>query len=210
MLTLYEHPLHETAMQFLKEAEQSGFQRRIGQIEMAEEISCAITRKQFLAVEAGVGIGKSFSYLVPALIQYFRERRQIVIATSTIALQEQLEQDAHKILEMLGVTAPIILAKGMTNYACLRRVNWQYRKHPESVYLEKLLKFVSDCRQDKVHIPLNISENEWQHTAIQHFGGRFCQSCGYLGECVYRQIRSRISAGNNVVICNQNMLVSHL
>lgn len=209
MLTLYEYPLHETVMQFFENAERNGFQRRDGQIEMAEEISRAIIEKKILAVEAGVGIGKSFAYLVPALIQYFRERRQIIIATSTIALQEQLERDTKTILRMLGVQAPVTLAKGMTNYACMRRVHALLRKYPEDAFLRQLQGFIRNGKQDKAHIHLNIRDDEWEKTAIQHFGGRFCQNCGYLGECVYRQIRSRIDAGNNIVICNQNMMVSH-
>lgn len=209
MLTLLEYPLNKAVSRFFSEAEQSGFQQRSGQLAMADEVSISIAGKKSLAVEAGVGIGKSFAYLVPALIQYFRERRQIVIATSTIALQEQLEKDAHTILKMLGVTAPVILAKGMKHYACMQRVSQQYRKHPDSVFLEQLMKHVSSGRQDKAQISLNISDTEWQKTAIYHYGGPLCQNCRYSGDCVYRSLRLRLAGKNDIVICNQNMLISH-
>ncbi len=108
MLHLIKYPLDETVKRFFNEAAARDFEMREGQMEMANEICTAITEKRPLAVEAEVGIGKSFAYLVPALIQYFRERRQVVIATSTIALQEQLYHDAQSVLKMLGVHANIM------------------------------------------------------------------------------------------------------
>lgn len=75
MLHLIKYPLDETVKRFFNEAAARGFEMREGQMEMASEICTAITEKRPLAVEAEVGIGKSFAYLVPALIQYFRERR---------------------------------------------------------------------------------------------------------------------------------------
>ena len=57
------------------------------------------------------------------VIQFFRERRQMIIATSTIALQEQLERDIKTVLDMIGVRTNVEVAKGMKNYICLRRLN---------------------------------------------------------------------------------------
>ncbi len=83
-----ENSLESAVKQFFAAAAESGLEIRAGQIEMADEICKVMTLKRPLAVEAEVGIGKSFAYLVPALMQYKKEHRQIVIATSTIALQE--------------------------------------------------------------------------------------------------------------------------
>ena len=112
-MRLIEHELIEAVQLFFDKAAENGLERREGQIEMSSEICEAVVSKKPIAVEAEVGIGKSVAYLVPIILQYFRERRQIIIATSTIALQEQLEKDVHTVLEMLGVKADVIFATGM-------------------------------------------------------------------------------------------------
>ena len=121
-MKLIELPLHSAVGRFFDEAEKNGFERREGQIEMSREITQSIIDNRSLVVEAEVGIGKSLAYLVPLVLQFFRERRQIIIATSTISLQEQLERDIKTVLEMIGVKTRIEVAKGMKNYICLKRL----------------------------------------------------------------------------------------
>lgn len=210
MLHLIKYPLDETVKQFFEEAAAKGFEMRDGQMEMANEICTAITKKRPLAVEAEVGIGKSFAYLVPALIQYFRERRQVVIATSTIALQEQLYHDAQTVLKMLGVHANIILAKGMKNYACMKRVRSLYSRHKNDIYYGRLWQIVRNGQQDKAEITMNISDIEWDKISISNFGKERCKSCPYTRNCQYHKMRSTLVYESAIVICNQNMLVSHL
>lgn len=210
MLHLIKYPLDETVKRFFKEAAARGFEMREGQMEMANEICTAITEKRPLAVEAEVGIGKSFAYLVPALIQYFRERRQVVIATSTIALQEQLYHDAQSVLKMLGVHANIILAKGMKNYACMKRVHSLYSRHKNDIYYGRLWQTVRNGQQDKAGITMNISDTEWAKISISNYGKDHCKSCPYTQSCQYHKMRSGLVDESAIVICNQNMLVSHL
>ena len=135
-LILEESSLDDTVRQFFYNAEKSQLERREGQVEMALEISDAVLGKYPLAVEAGVGIGKSIAYLVPLVINFFRERRQVIIATSTIALQEQLEKDLHNILTTLGVKAEVINAMGMKNYVCGRRLKNRIRSVPDDSILK--------------------------------------------------------------------------
>lgn len=210
MMRLIKYPLDETVKRFFGEAAANGFEMREAQMEMANEICTAIIEKRPLAVEAEVGIGKSFAYLVPALIQFFRERRQVVIATSTIALQEQLYNDAQTVLKMLGVHANIILAKGMKNYACMKRVHSLYSRHKNDVYYGRLWQTVRNGQQDKAEITMNISETEWAKISIFNFGKDQCKSCPYTRNCQYHKMRSSLVYENAIVICNQNMLVSHL
>ncbi len=115
-MKIKELPLNTAVERFFTEAEKNGLERREGQIEMSKEVTQAIIDNNSLVVEAEVGIGKSFAYLVPIILQFFRERRQVVIATSTIALQEQLEHDVNTVLDMIGVKTKVEVAKGMKNY----------------------------------------------------------------------------------------------
>lgn len=89
-MKIKELSLLSAVNRFYKDDMKNGLQRRDGQIEMSYEVTQAIMYNKSLAVEAEVGIGKSIAYLVPLVLQFFRERRQMIIATSTITLQEQL------------------------------------------------------------------------------------------------------------------------
>ena len=64
----------------------NGFQSRQGQADMAEEVAYAINEGQHLVVEAGTGIGKTFAYLVPAMVS----GQKVIISTGTKTLQDQL------------------------------------------------------------------------------------------------------------------------
>lgn len=85
-----------------------GYQMRIGQLDMSCDIVDGLREKKHVLVEASVGIGKSFAYIVPVLC-YIREYgRPVVIATSTIALQEQLKNDIEIIKQMLGMHTDVL------------------------------------------------------------------------------------------------------
>ncbi len=72
-----------------------------------------------LVCEAGTGVGKTFAYLVPALLS----GRKVLISTGTRNLQDQLfHRDLPRIREVLGVPARISLLKGRANYLCLHRL----------------------------------------------------------------------------------------
>ena len=112
------------------------YEYRQEQIEMADAVAEAIEQKQHLVVEAGTGVGKSFGYLVPAILSLAESqesstggRRRIVISTHTISLQEQL---MSKDLPLLNSVIPLefsaVLAKGRSNYVSLRRLGQAVRK----------------------------------------------------------------------------------
>ncbi len=96
-----------------------GFQTREGQAWMAEAVADAIATSGKLVVEAGTGTGKTFAYLLPALLG----GRKTIISTGTKALQDQLY---HRDLPLIGKAAgrPVktALLKGRANYLCLHRL----------------------------------------------------------------------------------------
>ena len=203
-MIIKELPLSTAVENFFDMSEKNGFERREGQIEMAQEITQAIIKKDSLIVEAGVGIGKSIAYLVPTVLQFFRERRQIIIATSTIALQEQLERDIRYVLDLIGVKANIEVAKGMKNYICLRRFRSYMRKNGE---YEELYEKAKYGLQNKSEI--NVHEKVWNSICIRSFGEK-CKKCSFRNICEYFKMRERLRNNDEIVICNQNMLVTHL
>ena len=112
----------------------AGYEVRQQQIEMADAVGAALQQKQHLVVEAGTGTGKSFAYLVPAILAATSADedeggateaicRRIVVSTHTISLQEQL---LWKDLPLLRSVIPreftAVLVKGRNNYLSLRRL----------------------------------------------------------------------------------------
>ena len=194
---------------FFRQSSENGLELREGQAEMADEVSRAIEDHVPLAVEAEVGTGKSFAYLIPAVIKFSGDNQQIAIATSTIALQEQLYKDARNVLKMLNINADIVIAKGMRNYVCKRRLRVLLKKNKEDTLLQKIWKAVTDGKQDRSDLRINIPTELWGMICIRNYGNEHCHICEHTTSCQYHQIRKKIRNGRNIVICNQNMLISH-
>jgi ATP-dependent DNA helicase DinG len=96
-----------------------GFQPRAGQAWMAEAVAEAIAKSDKLVVEAGTGTGKTFAYLLPALLS----GRKTIISTGTKALQDQLyHRDLPLISKAVGRPVTTALLKGRANYLCLHRL----------------------------------------------------------------------------------------
>ncbi len=97
-----------------------GFAPRAQQQAMAEAVARAIDAHGQLVVEAGTGTGKSFAYLVPALLC----GQKVIISTGTRHLQDQLfHRDLPTVRDALGVSARVALLKGRSNYLCLHRMD---------------------------------------------------------------------------------------
>ncbi|MDX1947760.1 MAG: helicase C-terminal domain-containing protein [Pirellulaceae bacterium] len=114
------------------------YEQRPQQLAMAQAVAAALEEGQHLIVEAGTGVGKSFAYLVPAILHATAEpapaaaddedddkpRRRIVISTHTISLQEQLlQKDLPLLRSVIPEEFTAVLVKGRGNYLSLRRMN---------------------------------------------------------------------------------------
>jgi ATP-dependent DNA helicase DinG len=97
-----------------------GFQPRAGQVWMAEAVAEAIAASDKLVIEAGTGTGKTFAYLLPALMS----GRRTIISTGTKALQDQLyHRDLPLVGKAVGRPVSTALLKGRANYLCLHRLD---------------------------------------------------------------------------------------
>ena len=95
------------------------FQPRAGQTEMALAIAETMDSGGLLVVEAGTGVGKTYSYLVPALLSGAR----VLISTATKTLQDQLfARDLPQLVAALGLPLRTALLKGRASYLCLQRL----------------------------------------------------------------------------------------
>lgn len=97
----------------------SDFKVRREQLRMAQRIAEALAARETLLVEAGTGTGKTFAYLVPALLAGLR----VLISTGTRTLQDQLfAKDLPLVTAALGRPARVALLKGRVNYLCRYRL----------------------------------------------------------------------------------------
>ena len=109
------------------------YESRPEQVQMAEAVEAVIADKEHLIVEAGTGVGKSFAYLVPAILaasasdRSKNERTRVVVSTQTINLQETVDRKGYSISQR-GFTSGIFCRVGKrsiklhefaTNESCL-------------------------------------------------------------------------------------------
>jgi ATP-dependent DNA helicase DinG len=93
---------------------------RAGQQAMADAVARSMDSGGVLVVEAGTGVGKTYAYLVPALLS----GRKVLLSTATKALQDQLfTRDIPELLATLKSPARVALLKGRTSYVCLHRLS---------------------------------------------------------------------------------------
>lgn len=184
-----------------------GFEQREGQQDMAFEILDAIKNQQHIVVEAGVGIGKSFAYLVPLLYYNQRTGKPVIIATSTIALQEQLMNDVDRLKPLLRVNPEVILAKGQTHYLCMERAN-QYLADKKAELRNEIRKSINAGCMDRNSFPIAIPQKIWDKINIQRYGKKACGACRQ--PCAYRNMRRGLKVTNGIILCNQDFLTAHL
>src|SRR5580692_1702728 len=96
-----------------------GYAYRPEQAAMAKAVGQALSALEPLIVEAGTGTGKTFAYLVPALLS----GRSVIISTGTRTLQDQLfRRDLPLLAKAIGLPVKIALLKGRANYLCRHRL----------------------------------------------------------------------------------------
>ncbi len=104
----------------------TGFAPRLQQQEMAEQVEKAISDRSILVAEAGTGTGKTFAYLVPALLS----SEKVIVSTGTKNLQDQLfYRDLPLVRKALQQPGKVALLKGRSNYLCHYRLDL-YRNSP--------------------------------------------------------------------------------
>ena len=104
-----------------------GFRERAGQLRFAEAVATTLREHRWLVAEAGTGTGKTFAYLVPALLS----GQRVIISTGTRTLQDQLfHRDLPLLGRALGRAATVALLKGRANYLCRERLQRLPRELP--------------------------------------------------------------------------------
>ncbi len=198
------------------------YERRDEQTAMAVAVSEAIRDGGQVMVEAGTGTGKSLAYLTPSLLHAVQTGEQVVVATHTRALQDQLaDRDAPIALEMLRASggdtpARVAVLKGRSNYLCLRRWFASVRQAPsteqEASFLARVNLWVQRTETgDRAEIPLRPAEGS-RFSAISAEG----EACD-ASRCIFQQrnrcflYRARREAdAAHLIITNHALLMTDL
>ena len=194
-----------------------GFEARPQQLEMAAAVADAIDRKRNLLVEAGTGVGKSFAYLVPAIVAAAKKDVKVVISTHTISLQEQLiRKDIPFLQSVMPHDFRPVLVKGRGNYVSLRRLRAAHQRANSLLEtagaVEQLGLIGRWSRQttdgSKSDLPVQPYEPVWDlvHSDSGNCLGRKCPS---HAECFYFQARKKVF-GANVLVVNHALFFADL
>jgi ATP-dependent DNA helicase DinG len=195
----------------------AGFEERASQVEMAEACDRAFELGGRLMVEAGTGTGKTFAYLLPALLHAALPDHRVVISTWTKNLQEQLvEKDLPLLRALLGVDFEAALVQGRENYVCRRRAEESLRR-PELLFedptlasqLRRLVEWsaTSDVGT-RGSLPFVPKPEAW--AAVRAERGNCLQARSpFHGTCVWQQAKRRAREAPLLVV-NHALLLADL
>ncbi len=203
------------------------YEDRPQQLAMANAVAKAIENKRHLIVEAGTGVGKSFAYLVPAILSATdvsdKDRpddappRRVVVSTHTISLQEQL---IAKDLPLLNSVIPrdfsSVLVKGRRNYVSLRRLHAAAARK-SSIFgsddeLNELRDLVTWSKSTSdgslADLPRQPIGSVWDEVSSDS-GNCMGRRCPNYKGCFYYQARRRMQNAQ-VLVVNHALLFSDL
>lgn len=202
-----------------------GYEDRPEQVRMAEAVAEALEAHRHLIVEAGTGVGKSFAYLVPALL-WASERAatrtddeevtRVAVATSTIALQEQLVgKDLPTLADALDLDVSFTLVKGRGNFVCLRRLsmavgeaNDLFAATEERAQLLAIREWAEAGGGSRQELPFEPFFDVWE-AARAESGNCLHQDCPHYKRCAYQEARARMRSAR-LLVMNHHVLLSDL
>lgn len=180
-----------------------GYHARTQQLEMALAIADAIAHNKQLVAEAGTGTGKTFAYLVPALLT----GGKVIISTGTKNLQDQLfSRDLPNVRDALKVPVTVAMLKGRSNYVCHyhleRAVNeGRFAAKDDAKYVHVIKIFAENSKTGDKGELNTVPENAtiWASvtsTRDNCLGG----DCSFYKECFVMEARKQALAADVVVV----------
>lgn len=204
------------------------FESRPEQMKMAEAVAHAFESRERLLVEAGTGVGKSFAYLVPAVVRAISRGEKVVVATATISLQEQLMSKDIPFLQSslsswgleneAGTRGELVavLAKGRGNYLSIRRLQLASSRRDSIVPDEASRRSLDIIENWAAHtkegslssLPTLERPEVWDH-ARSDADNCMGRKCPTYKTCFYQSARRELERAN-LIICNHALFFSDL
>ena len=188
-----------------------GYLVREAQGQLAAAVASAIDDRATLIAEAGTGTGKTYAYLVPALLSGER----VIISTGTRALQDQLyHRDLPRIRAALGAGLRTALLKGRSNYLCHYRTEQakgeRFASREVAAQFQRVIAWSGrTLRGDLAELPELPDDSPLlpmvTSTADNCLGGE----CPFWTECFVAKARGEAQAADLVVV-NHHLLLADL
>jgi len=189
-----------------------GFVARKSQAEMAAAVYDAIEAGGTLIAEAGTGTGKTFAYLVPAVLA----GGKVLVSSGTKPLQDQLfRKDLPAVLDALHINAAIAVLKGRANYVCLHRMaraesEGLLPSREDVVHLRSVIRFASMTstgdRAELAEVPENAAIWPLVTSTRDNCLGA---ECPRFAECFVYKARREAQAAD-IVIVNHHLFMADL
>lgn len=210
----------------------SNYEPREQQLAMARKVAEALSEGKHLVAEAGTGTGKSFAYLVPAILHATADqaqsvaaggkppgdrKRRVLVSTHTISLQEQL---VSKDLPLLNSVIPrefsAVLVKGRGNYISLRRMERAIAKATSLLSTDEQYSQLRMIKQwaaetndgSRSSLPFRPEASVWDEV-VSDTGNCLRKACPSHKDCFYFRARRR-SANAQLMIVNHALFFSDL
>jgi len=180
-----------------------GYRSRVQQQEMAQAIAEAIKHNRQLVAEAGTGTGKTFAYLVPALLS----GGKVIISTGTKTLQDQLfNRDLPAVRDALKVPVTVAMLKGRANYVChfhLQRAmsKGRFYSREDAAYVHKIQAFAENSATGDKSELISVPESATIWPAVTSTRDNCVgQECAFYKDCFVMEARKRALAADVVVV----------
>ena len=188
------------------------FVPRDAQQRLSAAIAEAFENREVLLAEAGTGTGKTFAYLVPALLSGLKT----IISTGTRALQDQLyHRDLPRVREALGTGLRSALLKGRANYLCLYRMNQakgdaQFTSPAQASQFQRIVAWSGRTRAgDMAELEGLADDSPLLPLVTSTVDNCLGSDCPFWEECFVVQARQRAQAADLVVV-NHHLLLADL
>ena len=180
-----------------------GYRTRQQQLEMALAIETAIQENKQLVAEAGTGTGKTFAYLVPALLS----GGKVIVSTGTKTLQDQLfHRDLPAVRDALKVPVTVEMLKGRANYVCHfhleRSANeGRFVSREDANYVHVIRNFVENSKTGDKSELIEVPENATIWPSVTSTRDNCMgQECNFYKDCFVMDARKRALAADVVVV----------
>jgi ATP-dependent DNA helicase DinG len=180
-----------------------GYRLRSQQLDMARAVAAAIEQRTVLVAEAGTGTGKTFAYLVPALLS----GGKVIVSTGTKTLQDQLfNRDIPAVRQALKVPVTIAMLKGRANYIChyhleRARNEGRFMSRDDVKYLKQIESYARTSDSGDKSGLGNVPENAGIWPSVTSTRDNCLgQDCPQHKECFVLEARKKAQAADVVVV----------
>ncbi|KAF1694309.1 ATP-dependent DNA helicase [Pseudoxanthomonas koreensis] len=189
-----------------------GFAARPAQQRLTAAVAEAFEQREVLLAEAGTGTGKTYAYLVPALLSGLKT----IVSTGTRALQDQLyHRDLPRVREALGTSLRSALLKGRANYLCHYRLNQakgdaRFTSPEQASQFQRIVAWAGRTRAgDMAELEGLADDSPLLPLVTSTVDNCLGSECPFYEECFVVQARQRAQAADLVVV-NHHLLLADL